>query len=110
MNDFSVNHEPGKMSIVHNAYFSAISRDEFVLVRSFNYNSLSIRRYRFWGTYWRSTAIFFGEDLVAIITENYKVHEFVNLFHYPDETITKIKEDLFQYLDEFFGCTQPHID
>lgn len=110
MENFSEVIDNAKKWSVWNAYLANIARGDFVLVRSFTCGSLLIKRYRFYGTNWRSIGVFYGEDLIAIITENYKVYEFVNLFRFSDTTIAAIKADLFQYLNDLFSVIPPHLD
>lgn len=110
MSDFSEAIVNAKEWAVWNAYLANVVRGDFDLVRSFTCGSLLIKRYRLSGTQWYSMGIFFDTHLIAVITENYKVYEFVNLFHFSDKTIATIKADLFQYLNGLFSVIPPHID
>lgn len=98
MDNFMVKHKEyllrTRMNEVHDLYRQAIFRGDLVLEVQSRYKSLSVRSYRLRGTFWKSTAILFDGSLIAIIAENDTIYDYVNMYHYSEETLTTIHDEL----------------
>lgn len=87
-----------RMNEIHDLYRQAIFRGDLVLEAQSRYKSLSVRSYRLRATFWQSTAIFFDSSLIAIIAENDAIYDYVNTFHYSEETLTTIHNELCDFI------------
>ena len=102
MDNFMVNHKAYilriRMDEIHELYSKAIFRGDLILQSSLGYGSLLVRDYRLRRTFWSSRAIFFDGSLIAIIAENDAIYDFVNSYHYSDETLNTIHDELCDFI------------
>lgn len=100
-----------RMNIVYKMYLQSLCRGYIVPCKSGvtnTYKSLTYRDYKLKDTFWGTTAIFYNGSLIAIVSENGVIYDYVNSFHYSLETLTFIKKHLAELIKALDMQTYPY--
>lgn len=111
MSDIDKTNLQNRMKMVYKMYSTALFRGSLVPIHPHNgltYKSLAVREYKLQDTFWGSTAIFYNGSLIAIVSENGVIYDYVNSFHYSLETLTIIKKHLAELIKALDMQTYPY--
>ena len=86
------------METIAGMYEMAIFYNKLIPEHPWECGSLIVVPYKLNGTFYKSTGIFFAEYLVAIVSENHVMYEFVNMLDECDEIKAKILSDLNDFI------------
>lgn len=103
MTEFSAKMLAKRMETIADMYTMSIFYGKLKFIQHWECGCLNVVHCKLEGTYYASTAIFFAEDLIAIVAENGVMFEFVDMYDECDENKQQIILDLHEFIKTGFG-------